>query len=148
MNLRRLASDFYVADQITAADLPALADLGIRVLVNHRPAGEAADQPTGAELQAAAQAAGLSYREAPIATQDITEAELATARSVLEAVDGPVCAFCRSGARAAICWAQLQLGETCTQSIVDAVIGAGFRQLDIERRLGNRLLHRQGESPS
>lgn len=148
MNLRRLAPDFYVADQITAADLPALAELGIRTLLNQRPAGEAADQPTGAELQAAAQAAGLSYREAPIATQDITEAELAAARSALEAVDGPVCAFCRSGARAAICWAQLQLGETCTQSIVDAVIGAGFHQLDIERRLGNRLLQLQGESPS
>jgi len=143
MNLRRLAPDYYVADQLHPEDMTALADLGIRAVINHRPDGESDDQPGRDALAAAAAAAGIDYREAPVSTLEVSETELTRTRDALQALDGPVCAFCRSGGRAALCWAYVQLGGSCTQSIVDAVVGAGFDQLGIEERLGRRLLAQQ-----
>ena len=46
--------------QITAADVPALADRGFRSIICNRPDGEGPDQPTFEEIEAAAQDAGLA----------------------------------------------------------------------------------------
>ncbi len=56
---RRVADDFFVAPQLAEADFAAAAAAGIRTVINNRPDGEAADQPSNLVMQNAAERAGL-----------------------------------------------------------------------------------------
>ena len=91
-----------VTPQVQPEDMPAIAAAGIRSIINNPPDLEGgAGQPTSAQLEAAARAAGLEYRHVPVAPAGHTPEQ---ARSMVEAVDAmphPVVAFCRTGRRSA-----------------------------------------------
>ena len=61
MQTRTLTEKLSVSSQLTLPDLTAAADQGIRSIINNRPDGEASDQPTSVEIEAAAAALGLGY---------------------------------------------------------------------------------------
>jgi len=90
--------------QLRPADVPALAAQGVTLIVNNRPDGEEAGQPPGAEIEAAAQAAGLAYRHIPLAGGFNMDDVLAMADALAEA-DGKALLFCRSGTRSTFLWA-------------------------------------------
>ena len=94
-----------VAGQIHAEDLTEAKRHGVTMIVNNRPDGEDESQPTSAEIQAAAEAAGLDYRHIPIVRGmgPAQVEEMASARSELG--DGKMLAFCRSGMRSTLAWA-------------------------------------------
>ena len=56
----------FVSGQIAPADVAEAAALGVTLIVNNRPDGEEPGQPSGAEIEAAAVAAGLEYRHIPV----------------------------------------------------------------------------------
>jgi uncharacterized protein (TIGR01244 family) len=58
-DFRRVTEDLSVAPQISVEDVAEAARLGFRLIVNNRPDGEQPGQPTSAEIEAAAKAAGL-----------------------------------------------------------------------------------------
>ena len=100
---RPLAPDVWAVPQIAIEDLPRIAALGVRRIVNNRPDGEDAGQPSSAEMEAAAGAAGLDYVHAPVAGMPGPDAVRAVA-AALESGE-PVLMYCRSGTRSAIAWA-------------------------------------------
>ena len=103
-DFRRVTDDFSVAPQITLADMQAAADAGFKLVINNRPDGEDAGQPTNAQMRAAAEGAGLEYVFAPVVgrpTRDVAE----TVRAAIDEAGGPVLAFCRSGTRSINTWA-------------------------------------------
>jgi len=102
--LQSLDDTTLVAGQILPEDLPAIAALGVTMVVNNRPDGEEPGQPVNAEIEAAARAAGLDYRFIPVAGGFPAEQVAAMAAAVAEA-EGKLLAFCRSGARSAHLWA-------------------------------------------
>ena len=61
MEIKRINDHVSVSGQISPDDIPALKAAGFTTIVNNRPDGEAPDQPSGAEIEAAAKAAGLAY---------------------------------------------------------------------------------------
>ncbi len=72
------------------------------MVVNNRPDGEEPGQPLAADIEAAAEAAGISYRHVPI-IRGIGPADVAAMRDALRAAgDGQTLAFCRSGNRSAL----------------------------------------------
>lgn len=91
-----------VAAQLQPEDMATVAASGIRSIINNRPDLEGgAGQPTTAQLEAAARAAGLGYRHLPVPPTGHTPEQ---ARSMVDAVAGlpqPVLAFCRTGRRSA-----------------------------------------------
>jgi uncharacterized protein (TIGR01244 family) len=97
--MKRLDETTWVAGQIAPADV---AGLGVRVLINSRPDGEEPGQPLSADIAAAARAAGLDYREIPIAG-GISAPQVDAMAEALEA--GPALLFCRSGTRSTYLWA-------------------------------------------
>ena len=103
-DIRPVTPRFAVAPQLSPQDMPAAAAAGFVLVVNNRPDGEAPGQPSGAEMQAAAEAAGLDYLAIPVRGAPTAEQALAV-REAAEAADGPVLAFCRSGTRSIIAWA-------------------------------------------
>ena len=107
---RKVTEDFSVAPQITPDDIAAAADQGFVLVINNRPDGEAPDQPTGAQMAAAARAAGVAYAHIPVRGGPTPE-QVEAVRAAIAEAEGPVLAFCRSGTRSIITWSLGQAGS-------------------------------------
>jgi uncharacterized protein (TIGR01244 family) len=101
---RPLDDKVLVSGQIAPEDVPGLKDEGVTMIVNNRPDGEEPGQPIGAEIEQAAKAAGLEYRFVPI-LRGIGPADVEAMQEAIDACDGKVVAFCRSGTRSTLAWA-------------------------------------------
>ncbi len=102
---RQLDEKTMVSGQVDPAALPALAAEGVTMVINNRPDHEDDGQPTSAEVEAAARAAGLSYCHVPIA-RGIGPSDVEAMRVAMRrAGNGKVLAFCRSGNRSTLAWA-------------------------------------------
>jgi uncharacterized protein (TIGR01244 family) len=98
--LTPIAPDVCVAPQMTPQAMAEAARAGFRSVINNRPDFEhGPDQPTSAEVEAAALAAGLAYRHLPVAGGYQSPEEIAAFAALLAELPRPVLAFCRSGAR-------------------------------------------------
>ncbi len=93
-----------VAGQIAPADVAALMQQGVTMIVNNRPDGEDAGQPLSADIEQAAEAAGIAYRFLPI-RRGPGPAEVEEMRAALQSCEGKMLAFCRSGTRSTFAWA-------------------------------------------
>ena len=100
--LRAVAPDVCVAPQLAPAAMAEAAKAGFRSVVNNRPDFEhGPDQPTNADIEAAALAAGLEYRFLPVASSYQSPEEIAAFAALLESLPRPILVFCRSGSRSA-----------------------------------------------
>lgn len=126
-DFRRVTDQFSVSPQIAPADVAAAAAQGFVLIVNNRPDGEDPAQPAGAEIEAAAKAAGLSYVAIPVRGGPTTE-QVAALRETVEAAKGPVLAFCRSGTRCIVTWSlgQAEAGARSRQELIDLGAQAGY----------------------
>jgi uncharacterized protein (TIGR01244 family) len=98
--IRQVAADVCVAPQLTPEAMADAAAAGFRSVVNNRPDFEhGPDQPTNAQIEAAAHAAGLEYRYLPVDGGYQSPAEIAAFAKLLQELPRPLLAFCRSGAR-------------------------------------------------
>jgi uncharacterized protein (TIGR01244 family) len=101
---RKVTDAFQVSPQITPDEARAAGEAGVKLIINNRPDGEAPDQPTSAEIEAAARAAGAAFLALPFVGRPTIDQARAQAEAVAGA-DGPVLAFCRSGTRSITAWA-------------------------------------------
>ena len=102
LQYRPIADGFVVAPQIRPDQVPAIADAGFTTIICNRPDGEADDQPDFAGVRAAAEKLGLATRFIPVSNQvGITAEAVADTQKALSEIDGPIFAYCRSGARCA-----------------------------------------------
>jgi uncharacterized protein (TIGR01244 family) len=101
--IRQLDDRTLVSGQIAPHEVAGLAEQhGVTVLVNNRPDFEEPGQPLAAEVEAAAEAAGIAYRFVPI-IRGIGPADVEAMQHALrEAEGGKLLAFCRSGTRSAL----------------------------------------------
>jgi uncharacterized protein (TIGR01244 family) len=98
--LTPIAPDVCVAPQLQPESMAEAARAGFRSIVNNRPDHEGGpDQPTSAQIEAAARAAGLEYRHLPVAGGYQSPEEIAAFAALLAELPRPLLAFCRSGAR-------------------------------------------------
>jgi uncharacterized protein (TIGR01244 family) len=100
--IRQLDERASVSGQLAPHEIAGLAEQGVTVLVNTRPDGEEPDQPLAADIEAAAEAAGIAYRYVPI-LRGIGPADVEAMQEALrDAEGGKLLAFCRSGTRSAL----------------------------------------------
>lgn len=128
MTPRRLDSRISVSGQISPDDVVMLKATGVGLIINNRPDQEEAGQPTGAEIEAAARAAGMRYLAIPIrgVPDPHAVAEMGAALNDLEPGDGAHL-FCRSGMRSAMAWAMAErLGGADADALRAAAAGAGY----------------------
>ena len=107
MTIRQLDDWTFIGGQIRPEEVAGLAQMGVTLIVNHRPDGEEADQPLGAEIEDAASAAGVEYRAIPI-IRGIGPADAAATADAIASTNGKTLMFCRSGNRSALAWALSQ----------------------------------------
>ena len=126
MDFKRIDDHVSVSGQIQPGDVPALKAAGFTTIVNNRPDGESPGQPTGAEIEAAAKAAGLAYHAIPLGREGVSPDMVEKTREALEGSAGPVFCFCRSGTRSTTLWALSQAGKQDASAIIAAAQGAGY----------------------
>ena len=97
--IRYIDSDYAVAGQLAPEHMKQLADAGFKSVINNRPDGEELAQTPTAQMQAAAEAAGLQYVYLPVGAAYPAENAAVTLRSELARLPRPILAYCRSGAR-------------------------------------------------
>jgi uncharacterized protein (TIGR01244 family) len=126
-DLRSVTATFSVAPQISPGDVAAVAAAGFRTIINNRPDGEAPGQPLGAEIAAAAAAAGLAYHTVPIVGGPNPD-QVAQMGALIAEAQAPVLAFCRSGTRSITVWAlaQARLGAMAPEALVEAGARSGY----------------------
>lgn len=134
--LKAVTDRFFVAGQLPPAALTDAAQRGVTTVINNRPDGEAADQPSSDEMAKAAAALGLAYHHIPVTAQGISQAMLDETNQVLTDAPGNVLAFCRSGTRSITLWAfaRATAGED-PDSLVDAAAAAGYDLSPMARQL-------------
>jgi uncharacterized protein (TIGR01244 family) len=125
--IRTIDSKVSVAPQIDPAQMADIAAAGFVAIVNNRPDDEEPGQPSGAEIQAAAEAAGLAYTAIPVTHAGFGHGQLDAMRAALDAADGPVLAYCRSGTRSCNLWAlaEAKAGGDSAE-LVEKAAGAGY----------------------
>jgi uncharacterized protein (TIGR01244 family) len=123
---RTLDETMLVAGQIATDDVAQAAAAGVRTIINNRPDGEQPGQPASAEIEAAANAAGIAYVHIPVDHSGLSRAQVDAMAAAL-ALPGPTLAFCRSGTRSTNLWA-LAKGATGDDpaEIAAKAEGAGY----------------------
>ena len=124
---RTVTDDLSVAPQISVADVADAAAQGFRTIICHRPDGEEPDQPAVAEIAAAANAAGLDFVNIPVRGAP-GPAEVEAMRQAVDAAEGAVLAYCRSGTRSITTWSigQAMSGARPRGELVDLARAAGY----------------------
>lgn len=137
MDIRKITEDLSVSAQITAEDLTTIRKAGFRAIICNRPDGEAADQPSFEEIEAAAKAEGLSTRYLPINTGMVRDEDATNFGRALRDLPGPVLAYCRSGTRSATLWSLSEARSRPVAEILAATQAAGYDMAGVARRIVN-----------
>jgi uncharacterized protein (TIGR01244 family) len=104
VSMMKLTDDVFVAPQITTDMVADASAMGVKLIINNRPDDESDDQTPGAEIEAAAHAAGMNYVAIPITHAGFSEPQVRAMAEALENAGGRVLAYCRSGTRSTLLW--------------------------------------------
>jgi uncharacterized protein (TIGR01244 family) len=126
VTVKALSPNVSVSSQISVEEAAAARRDGFRSIIGNRPDGEAPGQPSWAEIEAAAKAAGLETRHIPVAGNAIDDAAVAEFAQALETMTKPVLAYCGSGRRSAILWALSNNGSLTAEERIRTGKRAGF----------------------
>ena len=106
-----LAPGLSAAGRLDRGDIEALAQAGIRTIVNNRPDGEDPGQLPAAEARPMAAAHGIAYHHVPVTAASLSRADVDAFSAVLASASRPIVAHCRSGTRSALLWALARMQE-------------------------------------
>jgi uncharacterized protein (TIGR01244 family) len=125
MKLVKLTDNIAVSAQITPEDVAAIAAAGYKVLINNRPDGEEAAQPSAAEIAASAQVEGLEYHHMPVTARSFPGPDFDAMSDLLDDPGRPVLAFCRTGTRCTNLWLA-GLDQSKREAAIEAARQKGF----------------------
>jgi uncharacterized protein (TIGR01244 family) len=126
--LKPLTASILVAPQIGVETVAEAKALGVTLIVNNRPEGETPDQTPGADIEAAARAAGIDYVAIPVTHSGFAPWQLdAMDEALARNPDGKTLCYCRSGTRSTLLWslARARAGDT-PDEIADTAALAGY----------------------
>ncbi len=139
MDSKQLTSQLHVASQITKNDIPAIASMGFKTILNNRPDGEGEDQPLAAEIEAAAKAHGIQYIYQPVVGTAISDEDAEEFGNNIANNNGPIFAHCRTGTRCTILWMLSQAKNQSADNLLATAAEAGYSLEQVRARLvGNK----------
>jgi sulfide:quinone oxidoreductase len=104
LQIKPLTSEFSVSPQILLDDLPTIARLGFKSIINNRPDGEDKEQPSHQVLQQKCTELGMKYQYLPVISGQITKQNSQDMNDYLNELEKPILAFCRTGTRSCLLW--------------------------------------------
>jgi uncharacterized protein (TIGR01244 family) len=109
--LAPLAPGLSAAGKLDRSDIEALADTGVRTIVNNRPDDEDPGQLPAAEARRIARSHGIAYHHIPVTAASLSRADVDAFAVVLASAPQPIVVHCRSGTRSTLLWALTRLRE-------------------------------------
>ncbi|HEX3885683.1 MAG TPA: TIGR01244 family sulfur transferase [Stellaceae bacterium] len=109
--LAELAPGLSAAGKLDRADIEALADSGVKTIINNRPDGEDPGQFPAADARKLAESRGIAYHHIPFTAATLTKADIDAFAATLASAKGPVVAHCRSGTRSTLVWALTRMRD-------------------------------------
>ena len=146
----QLARGVSISEQLHPDAMP-YAHQSFETVIDMRPDGEAAGQPTSTEMAAAAHAQHLGFAYVPVPHGDIPENVVASLSTALAGHAGPVLLYCRSGRRAARAWSLVEAGRAGglgVDEILAAVKASGQDADDLRANLEKRVRTRPSVTPA
>lgn len=127
-----------ISEQVLPEDIATLAAAGFRSIICNRPDGEGADQPSFAEIDTAAKAAGLQAAYLPIVSGKVADADALAFGMAMDSLPKPILAYCRTGTRSATLWSLSEGGRgRPLPEIIAATKAAGYDMAGVVRRIAN-----------
>jgi uncharacterized protein (TIGR01244 family) len=118
--LAELAPGLSAAGKLDRSDIEALAEAGIRTIVNNRPDGEDPGQLPAAEARRIAESHGIAYHHIPVTAASLSRADVEAFAEVLKTARTPIVAHCRAGPRSALLWALARMRDGAEPSALVA----------------------------
>ncbi len=138
MTAKPITPALFVSEQILPQDIAAFAEAGFKAVICNRPDGEGADQPSFAEIEAAAEAAGMTAAYLPIVAGKVGDADALAFGALMDNLPKPILAFCRTGTRSATLWSLSEGGRgRPLPDIITATKAAGYDMAGVVRRIAN-----------
>ncbi|MBY5934082.1 TIGR01244 family phosphatase [Tateyamaria omphalii] len=126
MDIRQITPAYFVAPQLDPADMPDIAAAGIKTVICNRPDPEVPPAFQADALEAAAQAAGLTFHRLPLTHQTMTPANVEQHMAFAEETETPVLAYCASGTRSTVVWCLGQAGRMSCDDILRTARDGGY----------------------
>lgn len=126
--LKQLTNDIFVAPQIGVDTIGEAKALGVTLVINNRPEGEAPDQTAGDAIAAAARAAGMGYVAIPVSPGSFAAWQLDALDKALDGNGGgKTLCYCRTGTRSTLLWslARARAGDA-PDAIAATAAAAGY----------------------
>ena len=127
MEIRALTPTYAVSPQIALEDLPAIKAAGYTTIINNRPDGEIPPHLHHNQMQAAANALGLTYVQNTVIGGAMTESNVTEQGKAIAAATGPVLAYCASGNRSSVVWALSNAGKMSTDDLIGLPARHGYQ---------------------
>jgi uncharacterized protein (TIGR01244 family) len=108
MDIREINDEYSVSGQISVEDLDAIANLGFKSIVCHRPDHEEAGQPDFSAVAARAQELGIETAHVPVGPMGVTLEAVHGMVDALDELPRPMLGYCRSGMRSTKTYEQAQ----------------------------------------
>ena len=126
MDIHKISEKFFVSAQMEATDAHAVVDAGIVRVICNRPDQEVPVTLQADAIGAAMRAADIDFAVLPITSQSMTQSIVAEQSELINSADGPVLAYCASGARSTVIWALGQIGTLRVDEILHQTAQAGY----------------------
>lgn len=137
MEIKKITNKFSVSPQIAVDDVAAIKEAGFRAVICNRPDGEASDQPSFKEIEAAATGAGLPIVYMPVISGMVRNEDVTAFSEALETLPHPVLAYCRTGTRSATLWSLHESTKRPIHEILSHTKAAGYDMSAVARRIAN-----------
>ena len=152
--LTEITDRVFLTSQLKPSSMRYLRQRQIKTVIDMRPDGEAADQPSSEQMMRMAEVMNMKFFYIPVPHEGIPNEAVDSLQSALKTVDEPVVLYCRTGRRAARLFALAkasQGGGPNADEILGLVRAAGFEGEDlageIARRIANRDKPQAGGKP-
>jgi sulfide:quinone oxidoreductase len=137
--LAELAPGLSAAGKLDRADIEALADSGVKTIINNRPDGEDPGQFPAADARKLCESRGIAYHHIPFTAATLTKADVDAFAATLAAAKGPVVAHCRSGTRSTLVWSLTRMREGADPMALIAQAAANGIDIAVLPTLAGRL---------
>ena len=141
----QLIRNISVTEQIQLDAIPQLKRQGYATIIDLRPDGEAADQPSSGAVDEAARNNGLHFAYVPVSHGEIPDSAVIALDQAIANSPKPILLYCRSGRRAARTWSLVEASRPNgldEKAILAAVNASGQSAEDLTPVIAQRIANR------
>lgn len=143
--LTEITNGVFLTSQLKPSSMRYLRQRNIKAVIDMRPDGEAADQPSSEQIRRMAEVMNMKFFYIPVPHEGIPNEAVDSLQSALKTVEEPVVLYCRTGRRAARLFALAkasQGGGPNADEILGLARATGFEVEDLAGEIARRIANR------